>query len=200
MANNGVLIVGVLGSVRPRNYTSMAFSLVADEVRTRAGVSLEVVDPAKLKLPFPGQAEDAPDIGALRRTVSGATGVILATPEYHGSFSSVMKLVIENLGFPSVMAGKPVALLGVAAGQIGAVKSLEALASVCSHVGAIVLPGSVSVARVSEVFDADGRCRDGAVEKRIRSVGRNLLDYIEGNICPRVALEAMVRAREAGPV
>ena len=36
-----------------------------------------------------------------------------------------MKLVIENLGFPSVLAGKPVALLGMAAGAIGAIKSLE---------------------------------------------------------------------------
>ena len=34
--------------------------------------------------------------------------VVLATPEYHGSFSSVMKLMIENLGFPSVLEGKSV--------------------------------------------------------------------------------------------
>ncbi len=32
-----------------------------------------------------------------------------------------MKLVIENLGHPSVLSGKPVALLGVASGAIGAV-------------------------------------------------------------------------------
>ena len=63
------------------------------------------------------------------------------------------KLIIENLGFPSVLATKPVALLGVAAGQIGAIKSLEQLRSVLSHVGAIVLPGPVSVAGVQGVFD-----------------------------------------------
>ena len=194
-AENGICIVGILGSVRPRNYTSMAFALAADEIRSNAGVSLEVIDPARMQLPFPGLEGESSDARALCETVSRATGVILATPEYHGGFSSVMKLVIENLGFPSVMAGKPVALLGVAAGQIGAVKSLEGLASVCSHIGAIVLPGFVSVARVNQVFDADGHCRDAAVEKRIRSVGRNLLDYIRGNICPRVALEAMVRER-----
>jgi len=121
--------------------------------------------------------------------------VILATPEYHGSFSSVIKLVIENLGFPSVLAGKPVALLGVAAGQIGAIKSLEGLASVCTHVGAIVLPGAVSVAGVQQLFDSEGRCLDRAVEKRIRSVASNLVNYIHGNICPRIALEQMVREK-----
>ena len=73
--------------------------------------------------------------------MKSATGVILATPEYHGSFAAVMKLVIENLGFPSLLAGKPVALLGVAAGQIGAIKSLEQLRSVCSHAALLCCQG-----------------------------------------------------------
>ena len=112
------------------------------------------------------------------------------------SFSSAIKLAIENLGFPSVLAGKPVSLLGVAAGQIGAIKSLEHLRSVCSHVGAIVLPSLVSVARVQEVFDKEGHCLDGRTEKLIRGVAKSLLDYIEGAICPRLVLEAMVRGVE----
>ncbi len=81
------------------------------------------------------------------------------------------------------------ALLGVAAGQIGAIKSLEHLRSACSHVGAIVLPGPVSVAGIQKLFDEQGRCLDAAVEKRIRGVATNLLHYIHENICPRVALE-----------
>lgn len=105
-----------------------------------------------------------------------------------------MKLTIENLGFPSPLAGKPVALLGVAAGQIGAIKSLEQLRSVCSHVGALVLPGGVSVARVNQMFDEEGRPLDDGVEKRIRSVATTLLDYIHGYICPKIALEEMVRS------
>ena len=91
------------------------------------------------------------------------------------------------------MSGKPVALLGVAAGVIGAVKSLEALRGVASHVGGIVLPGPVSIARVNKAFDEDGNCTDAQVEKQLRGVGERLLDYIGDNICPRVALEAMVR-------
>ena len=91
----------------------------------------------------------SPEVDEFVEKVSRATGVIFATPEYHGSFSSVTKLAIENLGFPSVISGKPVALLGVAAGAIGAIKSLEQLRGVCSHVGAIVLPGPVSVAGVA---------------------------------------------------
>jgi hypothetical protein len=60
-------------------------------------------------------------------------------------------------------------------------------------VGAIVLPGPVSVARVREAFDAEGAVKDPKVEKRVRGVATNLMDYIERHICPAVTLEAMVR-------
>ena len=125
--------------------------------------------------------------------MASATGLILSTPEYHGSYSSVIKSFIENLGFSSKMAGKPVGLLGVAAGQIGAIKALEHLRSVCSHVGAIVLPGPVSVAEVQDVFDESGRCLDENAEGRIRSLATHLLDYVHESVCPSICLEALVR-------
>jgi FMN reductase len=179
--------------VRPGNYTAQAAALVVEELESDPAVTVDLIDPAELHLPFPGVEDEASDAPALRKRVEVAQGVVLATPEYHGGFSSVMKLVIESLGFPSVLAGKPVALLGVAAGEIGAIKSLESLRGVCSHVGAVVLPGPVSVARVHSVFAADGSMTDERAARRIRSVGTNLLDYIRSNICPRVALEALVR-------
>jgi FMN reductase len=185
-------IVAIQGSVRPGNYTAKALAVVVDELRGRPNVHCDVVDPAAMHLPFPGQGDSA-DAEALAQHVRDATGMILATPEYHGSLSSVMKLVLENLGFPSALAGKPVALLGVAAGQIGAIKSLEQLRSVCSHVGAIVLPGPVSVANVRGLFDEEGRCTDEKVERQIRGVATTLLDYIERAVCPAIALEHMVR-------
>jgi chromate reductase, NAD(P)H dehydrogenase (quinone) len=190
---SGIRIVLISGSVRVASYTGKAMAFVADEIKKHPEIALEVINPAGMNLPLPGTDGSSADAAQLRESVSQATGVILATPEYHGSFSSVIKLVIENLGFPSVLAGKTVTLLGVAAGQIGAIKAVEGLASVCMHVGAIVLPGAVSVANVREVFDADGRCLDPGIEKRVRSVAINLIDYIQGAICPRIAMEAMAR-------
>jgi len=195
MHENGnpyIHLVALQGSVRPGNYTARALTLVADEVEKHPGVSLEIVDPTDMHLPLPGQGSSE-DAKRMQETVAAATGVILATPEYHGSYSSVMKLLIDNLGFPSALSGKPVALLGVAGGRIGAIKALEHLRSVASHIGALVLPGPVSVARVRTVFDDEGRALDDAVASMIRSVPVKLIHYIEQNICPRISLEAMVR-------
>lgn len=190
-----IRLVAIAGSVRPGNFTSKALALAVDEVRkNHPDIAIDVFDPAKLDLPLPGSGKQSKDVETLKAAVAAATGVLLATPEYHGSYSSVMKLVIDNLGFPSVLSCKPVSLLGVAAGQIGAIKATEHLRSVCSHVGAIVLPGVVSVPGVNKLFDDQGRCLDPAIEKRIRSAATNLINFIHDHICPKIALEEMVRS------
>lgn len=195
--DHGIRIVLINGSVRPGNYTSMASALVVDELRKNPKVTVEVINPAELNLPFPGVNPNAEGTRKLKEAVKNATAVILATPEYHGSLSSVMKLVIENLGFPSVLAGKTVALLGVAAGSIGAIKSLEQLRSIASHIGAFVLPMPVSIANVQKVFDSEGHVLDPAVDKLIRSLAKSLLDYIHQNLCPAVTLERLLRGGTA---
>ena len=192
-SSNAIRIVVINGSVRPGNYTAKASALVIDELKKQSQLSVELIEPSVLKLPMPGMEPNSEVTQNLKAKVSAATGVVLATPEYHGTFSSVIKLVIENLGFPSVLSGKPVALLGVAAGSIGAIKALEHLRSVCSHIGAMPLPLPVSVAHVQRVFDAEGRCLDPTIEKLIRSVATNLLDYVRQNICPRITLERVLR-------
>ena len=154
---------------------------------------MQVIHSAELDLPAPGLAAKSDGPRKLQEAVKHATAVVLATPEYHGSFSSVMKLVIENLGFPSLLQGKPVALLGVAAGAIGAIKSLEHLRGVASHVGAMVLRTPISVANVQSVFDTTGKVTDPNVEYMVRGLARNLMDYLHGNVCPRITLERLMR-------
>ncbi|UCD24030.1 MAG: NAD(P)H-dependent oxidoreductase [Gemmatimonadota bacterium] len=186
-------IVVVVGSVRPGNYTSKAVGLVLDELEKISDVRVDVVDPTGMDLPLPGTADVTPAVKSIRASLGEATGVIFATPEYHGSYSSVVKLLLDNLGFPSELSGKPIALLGVASGVIGAVKALEHLRSVCSHVGGIVLPGPCSVANVREVFDEHGNCLDPQIEKQIRGVPVKLLDFIHRSVCPWESLEETVR-------
>jgi len=185
-------IVLIKGSVRPNNYTSMAAALVEDELR-KQGVSLKVIDPAAYHLPLPGADPKAEGPRRLQADVKDATGIVFATPEYHGGLSSVSKLVIDNLGYPSALAGKPVALLGVAAGGIGAIKALEQLRSILAHVGAIALPMPVSIPNVQQAFNKEGKILDPNLEKLIRGVATNLMHYIEHAICPRITLERMLR-------
>jgi NAD(P)H-dependent FMN reductase len=184
-------ILSICGTSRPDNYTAFALRLVNDELRRR-GIEPAEIDARALDLPFPGYPATA-DSRRLLVAVEAANALVLATPEYHGSFCAMTKLIIENLGFPSVLAGKPVMLIGAAAGRIGAIKSLEQLKGVCSHIGAIVVPGAVSIAGVRAAFAEDGRCLDQGAEDALRGAAGTLLGFIRDFVCPKYALEEMAR-------
>ncbi len=190
-------IVAISGTSRPDNFTARALAVVIDELRQN-DAPLQSFDGRELQLGFPGHPETA-DAARMREAIGAAPAVLLATPEYHGSFCAMTKLIIENLGFPSVLSGKPVALLGVAAGRIGAIKSLEQLKGVCSHVGAIVVPGAVSISGIRGVFDADGNCTDAGTEKALRGLAGSLLDFLREYVCPRHRLEMEGAVRGDGP-
>lgn len=185
-------LLAITGSVRPDSNTGRAVAVLQQALAGRDDVDLVIVDPSDFELRLPGLGT-TDDARRLQQMIKDADGVILTTPEYHGSYSSVIKLVIDNLGFPSALKGKPIGLLGVASGKIGAIKALEHLRSVASHVGGIVLPGPVSVSGVRSEFDEQGQLLNPETERQILSVPERLIDYIKTHICPAIALEALVR-------
>ncbi len=70
---------------------------------------------------------------------------------------------------------------------------LEQLRGVCAHVGAIVLPGAISIAGVRSAFDEQGNCVDENAETALCSVATSLVTFIQDDVCPKFALEALVR-------
>ena len=186
-------IVTICGSARRDNPTAMALAIVQDELAKVDGLQIIGVEPDQMVLFIPGMETGPSDQDKLQEIVSSADGVILATPEYHGSYSSLMKVVIDNLGYPSALKGKPVSLLGVAGGRYGAIKSLEHLRSVCAHVGSLVLPDSVSISQAGRAFDDNGNCTNPRVETSLRKLAQRLILYLKQTKCPDLYMEVMSR-------
>ena len=184
-------IVTISGTSRPDNFTAHALGIVNEELALRV-LNVVSFDARELTLSFPGHPETQ-DALRLQEAVDGAAGLVIATPEYHGTCCAMTKLIIESLGFPSRLAGKPVALLGVAAGRIGAIKSIEHLRGVCAHTGAVVMPRAVSVAGVRGAFNSDGVCIDEETDKALQGLAGGLEDFLREYVFPKSALEAMVR-------
>ena len=184
-------IVLISGTSRPNNNTVKALRVVESELQGN-GILTELVDATNISLNFPGY-DRTEDAIKLIESVKNSSGVVLATPEYHGSFAAMTKLIIENLGHPSAMKNKPVALLGVASGRIGAVKSIEQLRGVVSHVGGIVIPGAVSISAVHQVFDSNGICIDSSAEATLRNLAGSMMNFIKDYVCPKYMLEEIVR-------
>ncbi len=172
-----ILVFG--GSRRPQNNTDKALTLALDELE-KWDFEINRVHLGDLDLPLPGQPSDSKDPEMLKELVTGAAGILIATPEYHGSISSTLKLAIDNLGYPSTFEGKTIAILGVAMGP-SADNALAHLRHILTHIGGEVLPGQASIGSVHHVFDEDGRCVDEAAEAAVRGVASGLLEHLKNS-------------------
>ena len=190
-------IACIVGNRRPNSFTAKSLGVVSAALKSR-GAQVTTFDGSTLDLGFPGEPETE-EAKRLKAEIAASDAIVFATPEYHGSFSAYAKLIIENLGYPSVLKGKPTALLGVASGRIGAVKSLEQLRTTCAHEGAIVLPLAVSIAGVRRAFDDQGVCIDEHAEKALHMLADNLMSFLNDYVRPRQILEEMIREGQEVP-
>ena len=126
-----------------------------------------------------GRVDEAtcpPDVLRLRRDPRAAQGIILGTPEYHASFSGVLKNALDLMGFEEV-EGKMLGLVGVSAGRLGAINALNSLRMVGRALHAWVIPEQVSVAEAYRAFDAEGKLRDPRMEGALLEVGRQVARF-----------------------
>ena len=173
-----VKIALINSSVQKKNYTGFTLAVVKDELE-QFGFDVIDVNLKDYNLPFPGEDIDNDNSENMRERLSSADAFIIGSPEYNGSFTAKLKLMIENSGYPSTLKGKPVCLVGVASGVLGATKSLEQLRTVISHIGAIVLPRVASISKIEKRFDDQGKCIHEATEKEIRASAKNLIQFLE---------------------
>jgi FMN reductase len=176
---NHVSVVGISGSRREGSYTRMAVDLALRGAR-EAGAQTLLIDLRKYDLAFCDgkQNENAlpEDVFRLRREVSQASGIILGTPEYHGSFSGVLKNALDLMGFDEI-AGKMIGLIGVSAGTFGGAHALESLRSIGRALHAWVIPEQAAIPEAFKVFDEAGNLRDQDLDKRVREVGRQVARF-----------------------
>jgi FMN reductase len=185
-------IATIHGSARENGNNAKALAIFHDELSQAENVELIAIRPSQLKLAPPDMGTSTDKL-LLQELVKSADGVLVNTPEFHGSFSSLIKMTIENMGYPSALSEKPVVMLGVAGGELGAIKSLEHLSSILRHTGALVLPKFVSVAQGDSVFDGSNPAILERIEGRIRGLAQELVAYVSKQMTQSMPFEMVVR-------
>jgi NAD(P)H-dependent FMN reductase len=177
--NKNIKVIGICGSLRTKSYTRLALQ-IALKGAEESGVNTELIDLREYNLVFcdGGESEeDYPeDVYRLRKKVYEAEGIILGTPEYHGSVSGVLKNAIDLLGFKE-FEGKMVGLVGVSGGDMGAINALNSLRNIGRSVHAWVLPSQVSIPQAARAFDSYGNIKSDELEKRLKNVGKKVARF-----------------------
>jgi FMN reductase len=174
-----VRATGLCGSLREGSYTKMALTIA---LKAADGPSCEtdLIDLREFDLVFADGTLDrgvtSPGVQRLRARLRNADGVIIGTPEYHGSFSGVLKNALDLTGFAE-WEGKMIALIGVSGGRMGAHNALNSLREIGRSLHAWVIPEQVSIPEAYKYFDISGNLKDHALEKRLHEIGRQLARF-----------------------
>lgn len=171
-----VKIVGIGGSLRRDSYSQIALNVAASRVEALGG-EMEVLDLRLLQLPFcNGEDEypDYPDVERLQQTVKQADGLILATPEYHGSVSGVLKNALDLMSFEQ-LDGKVTGLISVLGGQPNS-NALNDLRIIMRWVHGWVIPEQIAIGQAWKAFDPEGKLLDEKLSQRFDSFAQSLVE------------------------
>ena len=179
-----VHVVAVCGSLREDSKTRVALR-EALEAAEAASARTELLDLREFHLPpFDADASDAGDADSFRESIDEADAVLLGTPNYHGSYSGVLKNALDYVGRDE-FAGTTVGLLEVAGGSYPR-SALMHLRTVARTLNAWTLPLQVGIPDSHSTVDASG-IADPSVAGRVRELGDQLVHYAGVDDYPEVA-------------
>lgn len=160
-------IVGVCGSLRPDSVTSKVLTLALNKSE-KFGHESKNLNLKNLELPFCDGSQNYPNfpgVDLLRDAFKTSHGIILATPEYHGCISGVLKNALDLLD-ESHIQGKAVGLISICGG-VHSSNALNTMRLICRHLHAFVIPDQIIIAHSDLALSYQGLFQDPSLEDRI---------------------------------
>ncbi|NJM42839.1 MAG: NAD(P)H-dependent oxidoreductase [Brachymonas sp.] len=125
----------------------------------------------------------------LKEMMHAHAGWIIASPEYNGSYTALLKNTIDWASSPAKagaecsqdeaenwksgtkpFAGKVVGLLSASPGMMGGLRSLEHLAPLMRNLQCWVAPQQYALGKAGDAFDAQGHLKDEAAIAKVKAV------------------------------
>jgi len=173
-------LIGVSGSLRPGSCSLKLLNLAFNELE-KLGHKGKYLDIQNLNLPFCDGRLEAypkyPDVKLLRKDFLQAKGIILVTPEYHGSISGVLKNALDLLDSEQ-FSGKVFALISVMGG-IPSTLALETMRTICRQLNSWVLPKQLVVSSSYSAFDSEGNLKDVKARERLREMMEHFVQAVD---------------------
>ena len=179
ISDQSIHVVAICGSLRDGSSTHAALQIALSGAKD-AGAEVELLQLSEYELVFQGsvanESDYPPGVLKLREKVKRAHGIILGSPEYHGSFSGVLKSALDLMGFDE-FENKVIGLVGVSGGRMGAANALSMLRTVGTALRAWVVPKDASIPNSSQAFDANGNLHDPELTARVKAVGKQVTAF-----------------------
>jgi NAD(P)H-dependent FMN reductase len=182
-----IKILALSGSSRRGSYNQRVLDVSARGA-FEAGADVRTIRLTDFKLPLYDADEEAehgsPDRAkALQELVAEHDALLIATPEYNGGYTALLKNAIDWVSRPrpdgspgtALFAGKVAALVSASPGQLGGLRSQTGMRTVLEKLGMLVIPQSFALSVAHEAFTENGGMKDANAEILLLAVGKALV-------------------------
>lgn len=174
-------VLAFAGSTRKDSFNKKLINEAANEARA-LGADVKVISLEDYPMPYydgdletqQGQPDNAKKI---RQLMMQSQVIMIASPEYNGSLSAILKNTIDwasrnEQGAPSrdAFAGKTFVLLSTSPGNGGGSRGLAHLRAIIENVGGTVLTQQVTVPKAYEAFDNTGHLKDPKAKMELHNL------------------------------
>ncbi|MEO0897691.1 MAG: NAD(P)H-dependent oxidoreductase [Bacteroidota bacterium] len=95
-----------------------------------------------------------PNLLHLAKILHGADGLIFISPEYHGSYTGVLKNALDH--YWGEFAKKPIGVVSTGSGRMGGINASTEMQQLVLSIGAFPMPRKLIVPHVQDSFTPEG--------------------------------------------
>jgi NAD(P)H-dependent FMN reductase len=178
-------ILAFSGSAREGSFNQKLVAAAAQGA-AGAGAEVTVINLADYPAPlYDGDLEaneGIPEkIQTLKKLFGEHDALLIASPEYNGSLSALLKNTLDWVSRPdgdepmlAAYRGKTAAIVAASPGGLGGLRGLVHLRQVLTNLGVLVIPDQQAVSKAHEVFGEDGGIADEKMRAGVEKIGAEL--------------------------
>lgn len=177
------------GSLRKDSYNKQLARILADAAK-RQGAEVNYVELNDYPLPLFNEDDEAsegihPNALTLKKMMNEADGFLITSPEYNGSYSGVLKNMIdwasrqaEGEGILESFKNKYAAIFATSPGAFGGLRGLSQLRLLLSGIGTTILADQIAIPKAGDAFNDDGQLVSEKRQQSVERVVTRLVDTI----------------------
>ena len=168
----GLKILGVASSMRESSYSTRILKLALEKAEKR-DAETKLLNLRELQLPmYHPEQNSSPELDKVTEYVKWADAFVLASPDYHGSMSGVMKNFLDF--FWSDFAGKTFGY--ICASHEKGLTVMDQMRTAVRQCYGWSIPYGISV-NSDQDFDKQGNITNKSILSRIETIARDLVVY-----------------------
>ncbi|MDX1908536.1 MAG: NAD(P)H-dependent oxidoreductase [Bacteroidia bacterium] len=171
-------IAMILGSVREGRKTDRLAYYLLERLEAEPGIEPVMLDLKEQVLPFYAhrwreQDPQDPTLAAVGAELARADAMILISPEYHGSYTGVLKNALDH--YWDEFKRKPIGVVATASGRMGGINASTEMQQLVLSLGGFPMPYKLIVPFIADAFTPERQPAQPAVQTAVDTFVREFV-------------------------